>query len=189
MTDTDYTFDADDLDLDDLFGGSEGEADLSLMFPPNGWYNAVIKFVRHDHKFNQDKGKISRGWYVNVQLDCPEGPQKDFHGQFASTYIWFGYDKNWTPSGLQQLGQLLSGVTGETFKDNVVNLKDYGPVKRTDRNGKPVVIMSYFDDLPCRVHLTQKTEVKDGTETTRVMITGWGQPVPYDPDAIDETGL
>lgn len=175
----------DEDDLDEMF--SDGEADFSLMYPPDGDYNAVIQIVEHRQKINDSGnniGRKSRGWNISVQLDCPNPAQAPYNGSFQNKYIWFGFDAEWSPQGLQQLCNFLEGVTGEKWADRNVDLKSFHPERREVR-GKSVVAMSYFDKVPVRVKLVTREKMDNRTDTMekRTEIVGFFAPVPYDPDA------
>src|SRR4029077_2285445 len=71
-----------EFDFDVMFGEA---ADLSLVYPPNGMYNAVVKGVLHQEKVNTDgpnAGKTSRGWNISVQLEVPSGDLASYNGTF-----------------------------------------------------------------------------------------------------------
>lgn len=174
-----------EADLDDMF--SEGEADFSLMYPPNDDYNAVIQVVEHRQKINDEgpnAGRKSRGWNISVQLDCPNPAQAPYNGSFFSKYIWFGFDGEWNAQGLQQLCNFLEGATGEKWADRNVDLRSFHPEKREIR-GKQVVAMAFFDKVPVLVTLKKLTKLDKRTDTMedKVEIVKWAPPVPFDPDA------
>lgn len=182
----------DDVDLDAMF--AEIPADFSLMYPPDGSYNAIVQLVEHRQKINEsgpNQGRLSRGWNLSVQLDCPNPAQAPFNGSFQNKYIWFGFDKDWSPQGLQQLCNFLEAVTGESWEDRNVDLKSFNPERR-DVRGKSVVVMSFFDKVPVLVKLKTMKKLNKQTEEMekRTEIVGFASPVPYDPDAeVPEAGF
>lgn len=163
-----------EFDFDAMFGD---EADLSMVYPPDGWYNAIVKGVLHQEKTNTDgpnAGKTSRGWNISVQLDQPSGPNVSYNGTFYGKYIWLGFRPNWTPNGLRELCQFLSAVTGEEWEGRAVNFKEFRPEVR-DVRGRRNVAMAYFDEMPVSVKLSSIEEVDKRTGETqkRTKIVGW----------------
>jgi len=163
-----------DFDFDVMFGE---EADLSLVYPPDAWYNAVVKGVLHQEKVNTDgpnTGKVSRGWNISVQLDCPSGPMASYNGTFYGKYIWLGFKPSWTPNGLRELCQFLSAITEEDWEGRNVDFKMFRPEVR-DVRGRRNVAMAFFDERPVSVKLQSKDEVdkRTGETTKRTKIVGW----------------
>ena len=193
-TDTDSPFAEDDegyvydpgtdtteFDFDSMFGE---EADLSLVYPPDDKYNAIVKSVLHQEKTNTDgpnTGKVSRGWNISVQLDMPSGPYASFNGTFFGKYIWLGFKPNFTPNGLRELCAFLSAVTERDWEGETVDFRQFRPEVREIR-GRRNVAMSYFDELPVCVSLTTGTEVdkRTGLSVKRTKITGWHRPIDMD---------
>lgn len=163
-----------DFDFEQMFGES---ADLSLVYPPDDWYNATIKSVLHQEKINTDgpnTGKTSRGWNISVQLDMPSGPYASFNGTFYGKYIWLGFKPNFTPNGLRELCAFLSAATEEDWEGKTVDFRQFQPEVREIR-GRRNVAMSFFDERPICVYLTTAKEVdkRTGKEEPRTKITGW----------------
>lgn len=172
-----------DFDFDAMFGE---EADLSLVWIPDGWYNAKVKGVLHQEKTNTDgpnTGKVSRGWNISIQLDCPSGPAASHNGTFYGKYIWLGFKPTWTPNGLRELCQFLAAVTGEEWEGRNVNFKDFRPEVR-DVRGRRNVAMSLFDDMPVCVRLQTVDEVdkRTGETNRRTKIVGWREVSNFELD-------
>lgn len=176
--DTGYVFapteDSAEFDFDQMFGE---DADLSMVYPPDGWYNAVVKGVLHQEKTNTDGpnvGKVSRGWNISVQLDCPSGQTASYNGTFFGKYVWLGFKPNWTPNGLRELCSFLTATTGEEWEGRNVNFKEFRPEVR-DVRGRRNVAMSYFDEMPVCVRLQTVDEIdkRTGEGIRRTKIMGW----------------
>lgn len=184
--DTPYVFPTEEtaeFDFDSMFGE---EADLSMVYPPDGWYNAQVKGVLHQEKTNTDgpnTGKVSRGWNISIQLDCPSGPTASYNGTFYGKYIWLGFRPNWTPNGLRELCQFLSAVTGEEWEGRNVNFKEFRPEVREVR-GRRNVAMSFFDEMPVCVRLQTIDEVdkRTGESNRRTKIVGWREVSDFELD-------
>jgi hypothetical protein len=169
-----------DFDFDKMFGE---EADLSLVYPPNGMYNAIIKGVLHQEKVNTDgpnTGKTSRGWNISVQLDVPSGDLASYNGTFYGKYIWLGFKPNFTPNGLRELCSFLSAATGDDWEGRTVDFREFRPEVREIR-GRRNVAMSYFDELPICVTLNTADELdkRTGLTTKRTKIVGWHSQSDY----------
>lgn len=180
--DTGFVFqeeeDSPEFDFDKMFGEA---ADLSLVYPPDGWYNAQVKGVLHQEKTNSDGpniGKVSRGWNISIQIDQPSGPLASYNGTFFGKYIWLGFKPSWTPNGLRELCQFLTATDphqdGMDWEGRNVNFKEFRPEVR-DVRGRRNVAMSIFDDLPVSVKLQTVEEVdkRDGEQKKRTKIVGW----------------
>jgi hypothetical protein len=185
--DTGFVFqeneDSTDFDFDKMFGE---DADLSMVYPPDGWYNAVVKGVLHQEKTNTDgpnTGKVSRGWNISVQIDQPSGPLASYNGTFFGKYIWLGFKPQWTPNGLRELCAFLTATTGEKWEGRNVNFKEFRPEVR-DVRGRRNVAMSYFDEMPVSVRLSTVEEVdkRDGESKPRTKIVGWRSVSDYELD-------
>jgi hypothetical protein len=178
-----YVFPTDepaDFDFDKMFGES---ADLSLVYPPDAMYNAIVKSVLHQEKVNTDgpnTGKTSRGWNISVQLDCPDGALASYNGSFYGKYIWLGFKPTFTPNGLRELCAFLSAVTGEDWEGRTVDFRDFRPEVR-DIRGRRNVAMSFFDEMPVCVTLRTGEELdkRTGLIVRRTKIVGWTHPSDY----------
>jgi hypothetical protein len=176
----------DDEDWDSLLGE---KVNFNMMFPPDGKYPAVIKQVEYRRNrvdSGKNAGKLSKGWMIQVSLNCPTGPQSDYHNSGQQMYIWLGHDNGFAPFGLQMLCNFLTAATGEDYSEREIDMNEFLPTPKTDGKGKKIMVMEYFTGRPIIVNLKTSSEVDSRTQTQvkRTKIVEWdAYRDDFEPDA------